>query len=491
MWFDPQAAAVQSAAHAMFGGGKGYGKGMGMGYGGAAQPRSRGVCFAYRDTGQCKDGDNCRFEHIQGSAASNVNAGRRKLTGTGQNTDTSNGHNQVVDFADVENRGGCKLTVWETPPITKALTMTERTEDNGEQLVWQTSVSDGCNRDINVKIAERTHRKSKDRASGLMLGPKKARELAQKVLEDLDKITEPYEIPKGVDDTTTSEVGELKGMVSTLASGFQAQQQSLAAQTQSLSSLAASVQQSMQQPRVYAAAQMQAGLAGVRRAAVMPRGNGLPRKNHRSLGDEHVEMFGEDEEMPGEEEEVDTDEMELNNPNSDPVGFPNLMGDRAGGPPGGGNLPQLTPDQSEAVWKLLKSLSEKVTELLKKMKRVSPSQLLQYHDSDPLPTSFQWMLPTVPVDPIAGPIRSFLPNQMDLLASIFQESDYELVHNQLMQRIIDTCNPVACPVKRLTILALRYGVQLQGKVTLVRVLCTVALCVARNDRERIAATSPV
>lgn len=44
-----------------FGGGGGGGAGFGGGYNRA--PRSRGVCFTFRDQGSCQYGDGCRFSH--------------------------------------------------------------------------------------------------------------------------------------------------------------------------------------------------------------------------------------------------------------------------------------------------------------------------------------------------------------------------------------------------------------------------------------------
>lgn len=484
MWFDPTAAAVQNAAQAMYGsGGKGYGKMGGGGGGWSPQPRSRGVCFVFRDSGYCKEGDNCRFEHIRGNGDT-VGGGRRKLTGSGQNTDTNNGHNETVDYTECEHKGGCRLTVWEPPPITKALTLTEKTEDNGVQLLWRTNVSDGCNHDVIVKIVERLHRKSKDKLNGLMIGPKRARELALKTLADLEKVTDPFPIPIGSDEAGKTEIGELRGMVSTLTSGFQAQQESLAAQTQSLTTLATSVQQSIQAPRMYGQPVGPPG-AGVRRAAVLPRG-GLPRKNMRMVGGVPLggDMFGEDEEMPGESE--DEEEMELLDRGSDPLG----QGDAGGGGGMGGQAGRLTPEQSAAAWDKLKELSMTTTELLKNVKRVSPSQLLVFNEAEPLPACCAWMLPFEPVNPAVGPMRVFTTQNMDLLASIFELCDFELAKQSIISRVLETANPLQKPCQRLGILAQRYGVDLQGKLQFVRVVVTVSLCIARNSRES-AARQPI
>lgn len=224
---DPTLAAILLSGGQGFGNGKGYGGGgkgngknststMFTDYSGNPKP-----CNEFRDKGFCSYGDRCRFSHDK----TEVRSGAKKLSGNVSKTKTEkSGHGETIDFGDYEEKGGKNISLWSTPKVIKALTMTERLDKDDPEsdvLIWEANPCCGSHADISQQIEEHLHKKAKSKADGLTMGAKRSRALAIKVLKLLQNETDPYKLPEDSTDSaelqeTKNEVGKLTELVTTL-----------------------------------------------------------------------------------------------------------------------------------------------------------------------------------------------------------------------------------------------------------------------------------
>lgn len=413
---DPTAALALSALAMSMGCKSSWGRGKG----GGGMPNERGeqqVCFAFRDCGKCLRGDACRFKHaLADKPVTKVTCGLRQDSNNDDDTDFNSYHFDHDEKDGMPGYATFKLTT--TKGNAKALSLTKEV-DGRTIALWTPTVAPPSCADLLKEYGSYVHEFALN-PSGNQLGKQEACKIVQDNINRLKQAGyKPFALPSVAASAHDEKLTEMEVIMNRMIGGIEATNKNVA-------SLAASMvvrQESEFQPA---------------------------RKQARSSTD--VEMMFEGD-LSGEDDEGE-------------------MGDGAND--GQNNAPE------QLAWNRLKRLATQTAEHMKKYKRPSPGQLLEWSEQEPFAGSLMYMKPTGEVDQTRN-ITYDVP-QMGLFAMTFDESDFTNANNEVMAKLIEGTRLNKKPCGRLQMMLKAYGVEYSGKLTMPRALMGVALSIAKDRR---------
>lgn len=506
-------------------GGQGFG-GFGKGGGKNGGKATKKVCYSWRDTGSCANGDSCPFAH-EGNGG-----GVQKLTGTGEKKDVVPS-GRVVDYVDAENKGGSSLTVWEESYVVKQLTLETKDNEGRDRLKWRCGFVPPTIFRESLDLMCLIHPTAKDK-DGVEIGTAKSAELVKeltKLLKDkgltavqLEGLTDKEEVK--------SEMSELKDIVKVLAENQLKQSKDNAEamratkeETKQIKGLLTSsalrgqpMTPTDQRPRKARGARASLGAsssssssmfgpgpnpfmsngrrvpsAGMASSAASSSVSGGPRPISRESLAGNLFPEGDGSEIPVEEES--SDEEILGDAAGMPGGVPNMPemapggGNpaAAGGAGGGGGAPppQLDPLQNlpneEAGWNAVAHVEQAFNEAMKSYKQVAPRNQHVLDLANPTAAPFDVLLPRVPLIDGFTTVQA-TPAQMGVLAMMVTPVDVESAATTVLPHLLQVIKLSAKPVKRVQILLNAHGLDLTGGVTFKRGIIALCLAVAKDLR---------